>query len=331
MKTNTARHFANSMLLIIIVLSTTHGLQAQEVQDSSILRTHKRLPMLNGFRFIPSDIVQDPFINTFIKLSAGSGVALDLKSYIKNLQGDVLDTLSGDISYLSGDLEFQYAANDWLAFNVDFGGSGRLGSNAYTILTSGISYTTTFTLGGKIRIWQNDKMFLSGSIEYSSSEVAVYSIYDFVKGVYENGGKIDSAAHSLLQTETLPNAFGNFNFAYAPTDWCGLLGVAGFGVTKVFDRKERGNFKLGAAVAIDFLNVEYVHFPIGILLSARYNTLAETGSDIENFTVLGFRIGYTGHKDFDIGIENTYTNLKIKTSDEKTKALLMAFKIRYYF
>jgi hypothetical protein len=331
MKKKSTMHLTTSMLFVMIFLSINVNLKAQESQDSSILLTHKRLPILNSFRFIPSDIVKDPFMNTYIKLNVGSGIALDLKSYVKNLQGEVFDTLSGDISYLSGDLEFQYAVNDWLAFNIAFGGSGRLGSNAYTILTSGISYQTTFTLGGKIRIWQNDKMFLSGTVDYSSSEVAVYSLYDFVKEVYENGGEIDTAANSLLQKETLPKAFVNVNYAYAPADWFGLLGVAGFGFIKTFDTVERGNYRIGVAAAIDFLNVESIHFPIGILLSARYNKFSETGSSAENLVLFGFRIGYTGHKDFDIGIENTYENLYYKKSDEKVKAILTSFKMRYYF
>jgi len=331
MKKKSTMHLTTSMLFVMIFLLMNVSLKAQESQDSSILLTDKRLPILNSFRFIPSDIVKDPFINTFIKLNVGSGVALDLKTYVKNLQGEVFDTLSGDISYLSGDLEFQYAVNDWLAFNIAFGGSGRLGSNAYTILTSGISYATTFTLGGKFRIWQNENMFLAGTVDYSSSEVAVYSLYDFVKEVYENGGEIDTAANSLLQKETLPKAFVNVNYAYAVTDWFGLLGVAGFGYIKSFDTIERGNYRFGVAAAIDFLNVESIHFPIGILLSARFNKFAETGSTAENLVLFGFRIGYTGHKDFDIGIENTYENLYYKKSDEKVKAILTSFKMRYYF
>lgn len=328
---NSTSHFTNSILLISIFISINLSLKAQEAQDSSILLTHKRLPILNHFRFIPSDIVKDPFINTFVKLNAGSGVALDLKTYVKNLQGEVFDTLSGDLSYLSGDLEFQLAVNDWLAFNIGYGGSGRLGTNAYTILTSGISYQTTFALGGKIRIWQNDKMFLAGSIDYSSSEIAIYSIYDFVKQVYENGGAIDSAKNSLLEKQTLPKTFINVNYAYAPADWFGVLGVAGFGVSKSFENKERGNYRLAVAASIDFLNVKYIHFPIGILVSTRYNKFSETGEEVDNIVALGFRIGYTGHKDFDIGIENTYQNLNYKKSDQKIKTLLTAFKIRYYF
>jgi hypothetical protein len=238
MTKDTGLRFITSLIGLLLILTLNPILIAQDIhdegtasKDTSYLRAYKRLPILNGFRFIPSDIVKDPFIHTFVKLNLGVGIALDLKSYVKNLQGEVFDTLSGDISYLSGELEFQYAVNDWLAFNIAYSGAGRLGNNAYTILTSGISYSTTFTLGGKIRIWQNDKMFLSGSTDYSSSEVAVYSIYDFVKGVYENGGEIDSAANSLLEKESLPKAFINVNYAYALTDWFGLLGVAGFGFT----------------------------------------------------------------------------------------------------
>jgi hypothetical protein len=66
-------------------------------------------------------------------------------------------------------------------------------------------------------------------------------------------------------------------------------------------------------------------------LSARFNKFAETGSTAENLVLFGFRIGYTGHKDFDIGIENTYENLYYKKSDEKVKAILTSFKMRYYF
>jgi hypothetical protein len=331
MKKDITKFFINSILLTVVFLYVNPGLKAQEIQDTSVLLTHKRLPILNNFRFIPSDIVKDPFINTFIKLNAGSGVALDLKTYVKNLQGEVFDTLSGDISYLSGDLEFQYAVNDWLAFNIAYGGAGRLGTNAYTILSSGINYSTTFSIGGKIRLWQNDKMLLSGTVDYSSSEVSAYSIYNFVKEVYENGGEIDTAENALLRTETLPKAFINANYAYAVTDWFGLLGVAGFGFIKTFDTVERGNFRLGVAAAIDFLNVESINFPVGILASARFNKYPESGSDAKNVVLFGFRIGYTGHKDFDIGIENTYEQLNYEKSDEKVNALLTSFKMRYYF
>jgi len=338
MKKNIEISFITLLFGLLFFISINPNLNAQENQDdkvvnkdSSLLKTDKRLPILNNFRFIPSDVVRDPFINTFVKVNVGSGAALDLKSYIKNLQGTVFDTLSGDLSYISAELEFQYAVNEWLAFNGSYGGAGRLGTNAYTILTSGIAYTTSFTLGGKIKIWQNDKMFLAGSIDYTSSEAFVYSIYDFVKKVYESGGKIDTSKNYLLEKDNLAKTFLNLNYAYAPTDWFGLLGVAGFGIGQVYKGKDKGNIRLGVAASIDFLNIDFVNFPIGILASIRYNSFSETGENIKNLITLGFRIGYSGHKDFDIGIENTYQSLNFRQSEQKVKIILTAFKMRYYF
>ena len=338
MKKNIEFSFLTLLFGLLFFISINSNLSAQEIQDdndvgqdSSLLKTDKRLPILNSFRFIPSDVIRDPFINTFVKVNVGTGAALDLKSYIKNLEGTVFDTLSGDLTYISAELEFQYAVNEWLAFNGSYGGAGRLGTNAYTILTSGIAYATSFTLGAKVKIWQNDKMFLASSIDYTSSEVIHYSIYDFVKEVYESGGKIDSSKNSLLEKDNLPKTFLNLNYAYAPTDWFGLLGVAGFGIGQTFKSKDKGNIRIGVAASIDFLNIDFVSFPIGILASIRYNSFSETGEDIKNLITLGFRIGYSGHKDFDIGIENTYQSLNFRLSEQKVQTIITAFKMRYYF
>jgi hypothetical protein len=323
---------------LLLILSISPILIAQDIQDdeavrqdSSVLRAYKRLPILNGFRFIPSDVVPDPFISTYIKLNVGTGTVFDLTTYAKNLKGEVFDTLSGDITYAEGEVEFQFAVNDWLAFSLNAGGTGRLGTDAYTLLASGISYGSGFTLGGKMRIWQNDKMYLAGSAEYSSSTVSYYSIYNFVKQVYESGGNIDTSKNYLLTEDVLSRGFVNFHYAYAPADWFGFLGLVGWGVGSIFNSKDKGIIRLGAAASIDFLNVEHINFPIGLQASIRYNSLSENGEDVDNIVTFGLRIGYTGHKDFDIGIENTYRSVNYSTSNESNKLLTTAVKLRYYF
>jgi len=330
MKKNSTTHFINSMLLILIFISINLSLKAQEVQDSSNLLTYKRLPILNNFRFIPSDVVYDPFITTFIKLNVGSGTALDLKSYRKDWNtGEIKDTLSGDLTFIQGELQFQLAVNDWLAFNLGAGGSGRLGTNTYTILTSGISYTTFITLGGKAKIWENDNMVLSTTLDFKYQNIYLYSIYDYVKEVVETGG-IDSTI-SMLEKDNVSSTILNVNYAYAPTDWCGVLAIAGWGLGEAFETKTKGNVRLGAAFSVDFDNVDAIEFPIGILASVRFNSFGEGGSDVTDIFAYGFKIAYTGHKDFDIGIENTYQSLSYKSSDEKIKTILSTFSLRYYF
>jgi hypothetical protein len=322
--------FLSFILLNTNLVAQTEETNNQKDSVTSYLRTEKQLPILNNFRFIPSEVVYDPFINTYIKLNVGSGTALDIKSYRKDWNtGSIRDTLSGDITYISGELQFQLAVNDWLAFNLGAGGSGRLGTNTYTILTSGISYTTFLTLGGKAKIWENDKMVLSTTLDFKYQNIYLYSIYDFVKKVVETGG-IDSTT-SMLEKDNVSQTFLNVNYAYAPKDWCGVLAQAGWGLGEAFETKTRGNARIGAAFSVDFDNVDFVEFPIGILASVKYSSFGEGGSNVSNIFTYGFKIAYTGHKDFDIGIENTYQSLSYKSSDEKIKTILSAFCLRYYF
>ena len=317
------------ILLNVDLIAQTEGTNNQKDTVTSYLRAEKRLPILNNFRFIPSEVVYDPFINTYMKLNVGSGLALDLSSYVKDLQGNILDTLSGDISYLSADFQFQLAVNDWLAFNVGAGGFGRIGTNTYTLLTSGISYASGFSLGGKAKLWQNEKMYLSTTLDYKYQNIYLYSIYDFVKQVAEDGG-IDSTS-SLLSEDIIISTFLNLSYAYAPTDWCGLLAVAGWGVGEAFDTKLKGNFRFAASFSVDFDNVDVIEFPIGILAGVRYNTYSESGVKASDIFAYCFRIAYTGHKDFDIGIESTYQTLSYKAGDEEINTILSAFSLRYYF
>jgi hypothetical protein len=324
--------------VLALLVSVNLNLRAQVFQsdnenkkDTILLKTNKLLPILNNFRFIPSDVIDNPFITSFVKTSVGVGAAIQLKSFIRDLQGNVLDTLSGNLSFVSMDILFQLALTDWLAVNGKFGGSARLGSNAYTILTSGISYGSGYKLGAKVKIWANDQMMLSGSVDYNSGTVFLYSIYDFVKRVIESNGIDSLSRDTLLEKDDIASAFISLNYAYAPTDWFGILAVSGWGLGNPFNGKDKGNARLGLAASIDFDNIKSIGFPIGVLASVKYNSFSESGENTTNVVTYGLRIGYTGHKDFDIGLENTYQSLNYKLSDEKIKTLLTAIKVRYYF
>jgi len=331
-------HYISLFCGLVFLFSVNLRLNAQvfksdneSKKDTILLKTNKLLPILNNFRFIPSDVIDNPFITTFVKTSVGAGAALDLKSYVKDLQGNVLDTLSGQLSFVSMNLKFQLAITDWLALNGSYGGSGRLGNNAFTLLTSGISYATGYVLGAKIKIWKNDQMMLSGSVDYKSSKIFLYSVYDFVKDVVESDTINSSSRDKLLEKDDVSSTFLSFNYAYAPTDWCGILAVAGWGLGQTFKNKDKGNVRLGLAASIDFDNIKYIGFPIGLLASIKYNSFSESGENTTNVVTYGFRIGYTGHKDFDIGIESTQQSLNYRLSDEKINTLLTAIKVRYYF
>jgi hypothetical protein len=323
------------MVLILILFCCFNRMNyAQDVKknavDTLLLRTNKKLPILNGFRFMPSDMVKEPFVNTYFKVGAGTGIALDLTSYVKNFNGTVIDTVSGDLTYVQGGIEFQYAVNDWLAISAGYAGYGRLGNNTYTILTSGVSYTTGYSLGAALRLVNKEKFVLSESAEFSSTKIAMYSIYDYIKNAVQNYGDT-TFKNDLLIEGNVYKLFLNTNVAYAPNNWLGFMGNAGFGIGKPFEQKDRGNVRIALAGSVDFLNVKHINFPVGILASIKYNAYSETGENVDNVFTYGFRIAYTGHKDFDVGIENTYSRLNFRQKDEQIKSLQTAARVRYYF
>ena len=172
-------------------------------------------------------------------------------------------------------------------------------------------------------------MVLSTTLDFKYQSIYLYSFYDYIKEVVETGG-IDSTS-SMLEKDNISQTFLNLNYAYAPTDWCGILAQAGWGLGEAFETKTRGNVRVGAAFSVDFDNVDAIEFPIGIVASIKYNSFGEGGSDVKDIFTYGFKLAYTGHKDFDIGIENTYQSLSYKESDEKIKTILSTFSLRYYF
>ena len=70
---------------------------------------------LNGFRFIPSSVVDEPFATTFFQNSTGGGSAVNLSIPVRNLAGDTIKTIDGSVGFLLVDFEYQQAVAKWLA------------------------------------------------------------------------------------------------------------------------------------------------------------------------------------------------------------------------
>ena len=69
---------------------------------------------LNGFEFIPSRIVADPFAITYFGTITGGGMAFDLKTPFVDLDGDTIGTLTGDVAFMALGFEYQQrSASGW--------------------------------------------------------------------------------------------------------------------------------------------------------------------------------------------------------------------------
>src|SRR5690349_3055645 len=99
--------------------------RAQTPQDSQT-ECHR---CLDGFRFLPSSVVGDPFATTYFENATGGGMALDLKVPVRNLSGETIDSLKGDIGFFLLDFTYQKSVARWLALRTNVTAVGRVGTS----------------------------------------------------------------------------------------------------------------------------------------------------------------------------------------------------------
>src|SRR6478752_5477831 len=92
-------------LALALLPATTAGAQASAQSGQSSAQSSPCHRCLDGFRFIPSSVVDQPFTNTTFENATGGGMALNLNVPVRNLAGDTLTTLTGNIGFFL--LDFQ--------------------------------------------------------------------------------------------------------------------------------------------------------------------------------------------------------------------------------
>lgn len=330
----------NKGMLLCLVMAAILGflsanLMAQEASssdqsDEESVHVKRRLPLLNGHSFIPSlGIPQTPFVTTFFRNSTGAGNALGREIPIYDKEGEIINTLNASITYMILSLAYQQAVNDWLAFSIEASGVGRVGTNAESILSQGVSALAAIELGGLARIWQNDKMILSAAASLRSGKLIAANIIGFAKSIIDTG-IIDP--NNLYQTIPSTRWKGGLRFAYAPSDLLGLRVFADYGSGDSLAGEEKNDtvFEIGGLASLD-LNTRTV-LPIGFALGLRYTSYPEGAGDfIDSATQTSLRIAYTGRREFSLGIEAIHSTAPLTGSDNNLKMGSIAINVQYFF
>ena len=310
-------------------------IQAQDTgsgdqQEEQLIKSKRRLPMLNGHNFIPSsNIKESPFITTYFRNTTGAGQALGYEIPIYDQNGEVITTLNAKITYMLLQLAFQQAVNDWLAFYVDASGVGRLGTNAESILSQGISALGGIELGGLARIWQNEKMILSGAASLRHNKLIGVDIIGFAQSIIDTG---------IIDLNNLYDRISTFRwkaglrYAYAPNDLWGMLAFVDYGSGDSLSGKDENEtiFVLGGLCSLD-LNTK-TGVPVGFSLGYRHTSYPEASGDlIERVGLTSLRVAYTGRREFSLGLEFGYSSAPIVDSEDKLKFASVAFNLHYFF
>ena len=205
-----------------VLSASTAG--AQDAAQSAAQSSPPCHRCLNGFRFVPSSVVDEPFTNTSFQNGTGGGMALDLKVPVRSLAGDTVNTLTGNIGFFLLDFEYQKSITKWLALRAGVSGIGRLGTSLEALVASGLSAAFGGSIGATVPIWTKPNFLISAVGDLRNNKQWQVDPYTFAKDIADSG-YTPGAKAVLLASESVNRWSVGLRGAWAIKPWVGLSGV----------------------------------------------------------------------------------------------------------
>ncbi len=314
--------YLTAIVALGVVLATDSSAQ---LVDSPV---RVKIPTLNGHRFIPSETVPDPFVNTYMLSKLGVGVATDLEFPLIEIGGDTLFLPRGDQLFVVLEYRYQQRIKKWLAVKVGFSTLARLGTDAGSLLLAGITASTDLRFEWLISVIQNDRSTLSFDLGFRNAGTTVVDVFGFVEDV------IDGVDSKLVDTIPSTQAIAGVRYAHG---FSSLVGVK-LATTMFYGSKEQLrdpaneiNFEFGVGVSLD--PRKRFGIPVGVLASYAFRTLSlgreDSSSDAQEFEL---KFDYTKPNDFSFGPSITWQKLpNVFSGSGSVSSLNLALTSRYYF
>jgi hypothetical protein len=262
---------------------------------------------LGGFRFLPSSVVGDPFATTYFDNATGGGMALDLKVPVRNIAGETVDSLRGNVGFLLVDFTYQKAVARWLALRAGVTGIGRVGTSTEAVVASGASAAFSGGLGATVPLWSRPQFLVSAAADYRTGKEYEIDPYTFVRTVVDEGYSPEAKAQ-LLGSEKVNRWSLGLRGAWAVASWIGLSGVAESGFVDKPTTSNKSLTTVSAQAGFDLL--ERYRLPLGISLGYR----GQLGEGRKENLTGGYRtietgLYYTGRPSFQIGGEALFSRI----------------------
>lgn len=318
--------------VLVFMIST---LLAQEVipgnnQPQEAGQVADKMPKLQEHVFVPSDFIKDPFIKTFIRNSLGMASSTNYNFPTITIGNREVTGVEGGLMFALLDFEFQYAVKKWLAVGGSVQALGRFGTETPSLLSQGITAGYGFELHWLFKLWQNEKMMLSGSFNVWNNSFTAINIQDFVGQIIEDGGL--EPDNKLVSNTPSVRTGGGLRYAWGLSELLGLKFYVdgGYGESVLLRAENQWFIEFGGALSMNIKN--RTGAPLGFLLGYQQNSFPFLGEgasdDIRNIV---FRISYTGARDFSIGLEGFYQITKPEGFEESIKSTGTLISMRYYF
>ncbi len=285
---------------------------------------------LEGHEFVLSSYLPDPFVRTSLRTGLGFGMTPELVVPLVTINDTSYFGLKGSLLFALLDLEYQQKIRDWLALRGSVRVIGRMANETPALISQGVTMFAVFELGWLIRIRESDGLFLSGSLGIRNSRITDVYLQRFVEGIIESG-RI-TPANRLVQTTPTLRGVAGLHGAYAMSDLVGLTFSGDLDYGESGDRLSSGEWSYALGAAVDFNLLRSTGTPAGFVIGIETRSVPMGQRDVSESTLTFFgRIGYTGSKEFSIGIDLGYELTPVRGVEGKQGFLSALVDTRLYF
>ncbi|WP_373044444.1 hypothetical protein [Vulgatibacter sp.] len=290
----------SALLLVAAALPSAAAAQeqAREARAAAELVESR---FLDGWAYVPVTVVQGPYVTSYASSTTGLGTyTLDIDFELPPPIG--VRTQDLDYIALLQLFEAQIALLDWFALRVNAAGEGVIPDNGQSALS--IAVNGTFGGGGGLvaQLLESDRLLLAIKGDYRYLRRSVVSPAGAIEATVD-----EFRVGRLLTTQDVHIALAGGSFAFAFTDWLGLVAEAGWlgewpEAVGIFRGQEESNHFIDLAGALS-ANFWRQRIPIG--LTAFWRELIPVGGDnpFDHSRQAGGGVFYTGRPYLDVGIE----------------------------
>jgi hypothetical protein len=264
---------------------------------------------LNGFRFIPSSIVDEPFASTFFQNSTGGGSAVNLSIPVRNVAGDTIETINGSVGFLLVDFEYQLAITRWLALRASAGGIGRLGTSIPSLVATGVSAAFGGALGATVPILSRPNFIVSAVADYRANTQYDVDPFGFAKQVADSTYDPESKSGALLRSYPVNRWSVGLRGAWGIAPWVGVSGELEPGGA-IENSQNKSLTTYSALVGFDFGKRSDV--PVGLTLGYRGQSgSGKTGNIAGGYRTAEVGLYYTGRRGVQIGSDVFWSKIAV--------------------
>jgi hypothetical protein len=238
--------------------------------------------------------------------------------------------LKGSLLFALLDVEYQQRIRDWLAVRGRVKVIGRMADETPALISQGVTLFSIFDLGWLIRIEESDRFLLSGSLGVRNSSMTDVYLQRFIEGIIENG-RI-TPANKLVQTTPTLRGSAGLQGAYAMSDLVGLTFSGDLDYGESADRFSPAEWTYSLSAAVDFNLLKSTGTPAGFIFGMETRSLAlgQRAGSQSALTIFG-RIGYTGSREFSLGIDLGYELIQVRGVEGRQGFLSALIDTRLYF